>query len=491
MENSLRNHALVQQQNNQQQQQRGRDDYYRNNGIIRSSSSGTRDNAPVSSSRHGNNSINMNSSRSRTSGSSTSGKGSKSSRSSRSGEASDEAVHPGAMPQHRYFNEHHLHQQQPQQHQHHQQQQHQQQQQQQYHYQQQQHQQQQQQYYQQQRYPQHHHYFNGTSAIGIPQQQQQQDQYGYPIYNDSVSGSQQSSSHHLHFADQATAGSQSHYTNILGSVGGSVTGSNPSAEEAYRRIGLRLSRSAHGGDSVASRSSVHNRATIPNLKSSNSCFKPFEEVLLHMIREQEKEEVSSNGNSNSSSRSSKSKKSTKGGNIIRKMTLNANELFRHWHTEHSKIQHHQPQRRRKNSDAGNVGRSSSWTSKTDRFNGREDMNQHRRAFAQMSLGDGSHKHGHSHNKQPGPLSAVIESASQNSGTTRSISTKGLIKGGGGGSSAKVPSSRGASCNSAKPNMSASTLPPRSQLSVDAVQRRSQLQIRRNRHWHHLGLQLVH
>jgi serine/threonine protein kinase len=62
------------------------------------------------------------------------------------------------------------------------------------------------------------------------------------------------------------------------------------------------------------------------------------------------------------------------------------------------------------------------------------MNQHRRAFAQMSLGDGSHMHGHNHTKQPGALSAVIESASQNSGTTRSISTNSLIKGGGGGHS---------------------------------------------------------
>eukprot|EP00531_Pseudo-nitzschia_arenysensis_P020002 CAMPEP_0116128832 /NCGR_PEP_ID=MMETSP0329-20121206/7592_1 /TAXON_ID=697910 /ORGANISM="Pseudo-nitzschia arenysensis, Strain B593" /LENGTH=124 /DNA_ID=CAMNT_0003623041 /DNA_START=203 /DNA_END=574 /DNA_ORIENTATION=+ len=113
MENSLRNHALVQQQNHQKHFDR--EECYRNHGIIRSSSTA----APASSSLYGNNSAanNTNSNKSRASGSSSSGKGSRSSgtgssgrsRSTRSGEASDEAVQgiPESSVQHRHHGEYH------------------------------------------------------------------------------------------------------------------------------------------------------------------------------------------------------------------------------------------------------------------------------------------------------------------------------------------------------------------------------------------------
>ena len=264
------------------------------------------------------------------------------------------------------------------------------------------------------------------------------DQYGYPVHRDGISSSQQSSSHHRVYMDHqqqqqqqygghaggsaTEAGSQSHYSNILGSIGGSVM-SNPSVEEAYRRVGLRLSLSVHGGDSDVSRSSAHRIRKAPSrlvFASPSSSFKPFKEVLQQAIREREKEDALSNG-----SGSNKSKKSIN-GNIIKKMTVNANELFRLLHTEHSRIQPSQQRRRRKSGNGGrNTSRPSSRTSKMERSSSREEMSPHHR-LAQMTLRDGSRIHGHnnalpsSSKKQTGSLSAVIESASQNSSTaTRS------------------------------------------------------------------------
>uniref|UniRef100_A0A7S4ABX7 Protein kinase domain-containing protein n=1 Tax=Pseudo-nitzschia australis TaxID=44445 RepID=A0A7S4ABX7_9STRA len=105
------------------------------------------------------------------------------------------------------------------------------------------------------------------------------------------------------------------------------------------------------------------------------------------------------------------------------MTLKANGRFRLWHTEHSRIQ----QRRRRKSNGSSSGAA---TSSHNRINNHHNNNtkleNDRRSFAQMSLGGniGSHGHGQSHNsiisstskKQHGSLSAVIESASQNSST---------------------------------------------------------------------------
>lgn len=409
MENSLRNHALVQQQN--QQKQLDREEFYRNHGIIRSSSTA----APASSSLYGNNSAanNTNSNKSRASGGSSSGKGSRSSgtgsssrsRSTRSGEASDEAVQgiPESSLQHRHHGEYHSQE-------HHQQQQY--------------------VYHHQQRYPQHHQqYYAGANVIGLHQQQQQYDQYGYPVYRNSLSSSQQSPSHYYHHHQQqqygghaggstaeATASSQSHYSNILGSISGSIV-SNPTAEEAYRRVGMRLSMSAHGGDSDGSRSSSARKPPARMVfKSPSSCFRPFKEVLQRAIREREKEDTYSSGSSSKSrSRSKKGK-----GNIVRKMTLNANELFRLWHSEHSRIQPHH-QRRRRKSGSGSSHHSSR-SGKSERSSDRDEMSPHRR-LAQMTLGDGSHMLPSSSKKQTGSLSAVIESASQNSSaTTRSTAT---------------------------------------------------------------------
>ncbi len=411
MENSLRNHALVQQQNHQKQLTR--EEYHRNNGIARPPSvSG----ASASSSHYGANSSNANSNRSRKSGSSKSGKisnkssksaksgkgsnssgtsSSRRSRSTRSGEASDEAVQG--------FSESNSH------HRHHAQHQHQQ-----YYYQ------------QQQKYPQHQQYYRGGNING---QQQLYDQYGYPVYRDSVNSSQQSSSHHHVYIDQqayggyapggstadASSTGQSHYSNILGSISGSVL-SNQTMEEAYRRVGMRLSMSAHGGDSDVSRSRKAPSGT--GFASPASPFRPFKEVLQQVIRDREKEDVSSRSSGSGSKKHAK-------GNLIRKMTLHANDLYRHWHKEHSKIHPNPQRRRRKSSGGGSNSRPSSRSSKTERSSSREELSPHQR-LAQMTLRDGGPIHGHSNmlssssKKQTGSLSAVIESASQNSSTaTRS------------------------------------------------------------------------
>jgi len=150
------------------------------------------------------------------------------------------------------------------------------------------------------------------------------------------------------------------------------------------------------------------------------------------------------------------------------MTLNANELFRFWYTEHSKIQHHQSERRRKSTNSGSTGRPSLRTSKTERSSGREDITSHRLAFAHMTLGDGSHinSHGHSHShKQTGSLSAVIESGSQNSSTaTRSttansrnphgsgVGQSGMLKGDGNGSVRSEEKSRASSSIATRSSM---------------------------------------
>jgi len=418
----LRNHALVQQQNQQKQLDR---EYHHYHGIMQSSSTA----APASSSLYGNssNANNSNSNKSRASGGSSSGKGSRSSgtgssrrsRSTRSGEASDEAVQgvPESAAQHRHHSEYHSQE-------HHQQQQ--------YHY-----------YHQQQRYPQHQQYYVGANTIGVHQHQQQQyDQYGNPVYRNSLSNSQQSPSHYYHHPPQqqqqqqqqqhgghaggstaeATASSQSHYSNILGSIGGSIP-SNPSADEAYRRVGMRLSLSACGGDSDASRSLNAKKAPQRlNLKSPSSCFRPFKEVLQQAIREREKEDTYSSGSSSKSSR--RSKMGPK--NIVRKMTVNANELYKLWHSDHSRIKPNPHRRRRKNGN-GSIHHPPR-SSKSERSNGRDEMSPSHR-LAQMTLGDGGHIRGHnnmlssSSKKQAGSLSAVIESASQNSSaTTRSTAT---------------------------------------------------------------------
>ncbi len=382
----------------------------------------------ASSSHYGANSSNTNSNRSRKSGStgkassksgkasSKSGKGSGSSgtgsssrsKSTRSGEASDVAVqgYPESTSQHRHHAHHHQLQQQ------------------QYYYQ-----------HQQQRYPQHHQHYSGGNTNGHPQQQQQlYDQYGYPVHRDtSLNGSQQSSSHHHVYIDQQHYGGhaggsaaevsstgQSHYSNILGSISGSAR-SNQSMEEAYRRVGMRLSFSVHGDDSDPSRSSAHRARKAPpgpGFTSPSSCFRPFKDVLQQVIREREREDVSSR------SSGSGSKKTVK-GNIIRKMTLHADDLFRHWHKEHSRIHPNPQRRRRRSSNGGNNNRPSSRSSKTERSCSREELSPHQR-LAQMTLRDGGHLHGHnnvlssSSKKQTGSLSAVIESASQNSSTaTRS------------------------------------------------------------------------
>jgi len=236
-------------------------------------------------------------------------------------------------------------------------------------------------------------------------------------------------------ATEGGADSQSHYSNILSSVSGSAT-SVPTVDESYRRIGQHLSWNAHGGDSEAIRSAMY-KARLPSprigLKSPSSSFRPFQEVLQNTIREREQEEGSSNGNNSNSSSTSKD-------HIVRKMTLSATKLYRLWQTEHKRANHHKNRR--------SSGRSSSRTRKNERHNDKDDMSSNRRAFAQMSLSDGSHIHTHSHNrshnnmlsstskKQPGSLTAVIESASQNSSTaTRSTITKNRNPNGVGGNRA--------------------------------------------------------
>ena len=236
---------------------------------------------------------------------------------------------------------------------------------------------QQQQYYshQQQHYPQHQSF--GSS---FPQQQRHKQQHHHH-------GSQYSSSHQQHqysSADHMSVDS-GYYTR--GSQTSASHNSSTAVDEAYRRLGQRLSIRAHGGD-IKSYNKNRNHIIPPGLPkrvsriglSPQSGFITYSDSLKNermknigfdMQQEEQdssivderaivedevnlspssrtnkvsKKRLSDHGDhhshnkqlSDNTSQPNPNQEQHRSGNIVRKMTVNANELFQYWQEERAK-----------------------------------------------------------------------------------------------------------------------------------------------------------
>jgi serine/threonine protein kinase len=398
--------------------------------------------------------------------------------------------------------------------------------------------QQQQQQYLQQQYEQQHQYELQQQYEQQQQQQQLQQQYeqqqlqqeaqqyhgggnftSYGSQQSQYSQQSQSQSQSSYYVDYQSQGAgagaggtaQSHFSSIIGSVTGSQThqsqahhsqthqshaaqsqaSSTRSAavDEAYRRLGQKLSRSVHGDDvSLASSArgggQPHNRIGHQQahhqqhhhhpVRIGISVNNPSSVFVSYNIgaAEQEKERKQHEAIISEDASSNKIK-----GNVVRKMTANANDLFRLWHTEYQRTNHN-------NANKSNVKEQQQQQQQQRRRQSNQnhdrDVSPNRRAFAQMTLaGDGSstknnntnnntgggarnnnssshhhisshshnhnlnnHNHNHNsiyHQQHRGSLSAVIESDSctnkrsssdSSNGNTRTTNQRSLQSGGG-------------------------------------------------------------